>query len=142
MNSKAPKSFHDKVGGLAYFPRMLDKIRLHAKGELREDCHANLGLANRADGLCCHYLRVTYEALKQRVLAGGTDDDILEWCFATGRQLDQTDILIWNEFIRKRGWNDEASGRLATWKQESNHAHRIDLMTIPDYTDVLERRKP
>jgi len=125
-----------------YFPRMLDKIRLHARGELREDCHANLGVANRADGLCCHYLRVSYETLKQRVLAGGADEEILEWCFATGRRLDGTDLLIWNEFIRKRGWNDEASGRLATWKQESGHTQRADLTTIPDYTDVLEGRRP
>ena len=65
MNDKAPKSFHEKTGGMIYFPRMLDKIRLYAKGELREDCHANLGVANRADGLCCQYLRVTYEALKK-----------------------------------------------------------------------------
>ena len=121
MNDKAPKSFHEKTGGMMYFPRMLDKIRLYAKGELREDCHANLGVANRADGLCCRYLRVSYEALKQRALDGGTDEEILEWCFAAGRRLDETDILIWNEFMRKRGWNDEASGRLAAWKQESGH---------------------
>jgi len=142
VNGKAPKSFHEAVGGMKYFPRMLDKIRLYARGELREDCHANLGLANRADGLCCQYLRVTYETLKQRVLEGGTDETILDWCFVKGRRLDETDILIWNEFIRKRGWNDEASGRLAAWKQESGHTARTDLMTIPDYTDVLEGRKP
>ena len=116
---------------MLYFPRMLDKIRLFAKGELREDCHANLGLANRADGLCCRYLRVTYEALKQRALAGGTDGEILEWCFAMGRRLDETDILIWNEFVRKRGWNDEASSRLTAWKQESGHGHRADLRPFP-----------
>ena len=142
MNDKAPKSFHEKTGGMIYFPRMLDKIRLHARSELREDCHANLGVAGRADWLCCHFLRVEYDALKQRVLGGGTDEEILEWCFAAGRRLDETDILIWNEFIRKRGWNDSASGRLSDWKQESGHSARADLMTIPDYTDVLEGRKP
>jgi gluconokinase len=142
MNDQAPKSFHEKTGGMIYFPRMLDKMRLFAKGELREDCHANLGAVGRADWLCCHYLRVDYEALKKRVFDGGTDEEILEWCFATGRRLDETDLLIWNEFLRKRGWNDDASGRLATWKQESGHTHRADLMTIPDYTDVLEGRKP
>ena len=36
-----------------YFPRMLDKMRLYARGELREDCHANLGAVNRADGSRC-----------------------------------------------------------------------------------------
>jgi gluconokinase len=142
MNGKAPKSFHETAGGMMYFPRMLDKIRLFAKGELREDCHANLGMAARADGLCCGFLRVEYAALKKRVLEGGTDEQILEWCFTTGRRLDETDILIWNEFIRKRGWNDTANVRLVAWKKESGHAHRADLMTIPDYTDVLEGRKP
>ncbi|HEY3862784.1 MAG TPA: DUF5069 domain-containing protein [Verrucomicrobiae bacterium] len=142
MNDKAPKSFHDKTGGMAYFPRMLEKIRLYAKGELREDCHANLGGAARGDGLCCRFLRVEYEALKQRVLAGGTDEEILKWCFTTGRELNETDIFVWNEFIRKRGWNDEAAGRLSAWKQESGRADRADLMTIPDYTEVLEGRKP
>ena len=142
MNDKAPGSFHEKTGGMMHFPRMRDKMRLYAKGELREDGHANPGVVNRADGLCCHYLRVPYEALKKRVWEGGTDEEILEWCFGKGRRLDGMDILIRNEFIRKRGWNDEASGRLSTWKQESGHTQRADLTAIPDYTDVLEWRKP
>ena len=37
------RSPSEKVGGLFYFGRMLDKIRLHAKGELPSDYHANLG---------------------------------------------------------------------------------------------------
>lgn len=141
MNDKAPKSFHDKAGGMMYFPRMLEKIRLYARGELREDCHANLKVGG-GDSRCCNFLRVDYEALKKRVLAGGTDEEILEWCFATGRRLNETDIIIWNEYMRKRGWNDEANGRLTAWKAESGHAGRADLMTVPDYTDVLEGRKP
>jgi Domain of unknown function (DUF5069) len=141
MNGKAPKSFHEKVGGMMYFPRMLEKIRLFARGELREDCHAHLKLGG-GDSRCCRFLRVDYEALKQRVLAGGTDEEILEWCYTTGRRLDETDLFIWNEHMRKRGWNDEASARLTAWKAESGHTDRADLMTIPDYTDVLEGRKP
>lgn len=127
---------------MIYFPRMLDKIRLHASGRLREDCHANLGVVAGADGLLCRFLRVEYPTLKAHVLEGGTDEEILEWCFTNGRRLDDTDILIWNDFIRKRGWNDSASGRLTTWKAESCHTDRADLMTIPDYIDVLEGRKP
>ena len=141
MNDKAPKSFHEKAGGMIYFPRMVDKIRLFAKGELREDCHANMGVPHRADWLLCAYLRVEYDALKKRVLDGGTDEEILEWAFATGRRLNETDIFIWNEFLRKRGWNDEAAIRLKTWKEESGHTNRDDLTNIPDYTDVLEGRK-
>jgi len=75
-------------------------------------------------------------------IEGGTDEEIQEWCFTTGRRLDEVDIQIWNDFVRKRGWNDSASGRLATWKEESGHTGRADLMTIPDYTDVLGGREP
>jgi gluconokinase len=38
------RSPSEKVGGLFYFGRMLDKIRLRAKGELPSDYHANLGI--------------------------------------------------------------------------------------------------
>jgi hypothetical protein len=32
MSEQLPRSPYDVVGGLVYFPRMLDKIRLHARG--------------------------------------------------------------------------------------------------------------
>ena len=35
--STYPKSPKEMTKGMMYFPRMLDKIRLHAKGELGED---------------------------------------------------------------------------------------------------------
>ena len=57
--------------GMMYFPRMLDKIRLHARGELGEDYHANLGHRKAADGACCNFLRVNYDDLRERVLQGG-----------------------------------------------------------------------
>ena len=48
-----PKSPKEMTGGMMYFPRMLDKIRLHARGELSEDYHKNLGAVKAADGACC-----------------------------------------------------------------------------------------
>ena len=43
MSTKYPKSPNEKTqNGMVYFPRMLDKIRLHASGELHEDYHKNL----------------------------------------------------------------------------------------------------
>ena len=43
MAQVALRSPSEKVGGLFYFGRMLDKIRLHSKAELPSDYHANLG---------------------------------------------------------------------------------------------------
>ncbi len=75
--------------GMMYFPRMLDKIRLHAGGELHEDYHENLGAPRSLDGACCNFLRVNHADLRERVLQGGTDEEILEWCFNTGRRLNE-----------------------------------------------------
>ena len=44
--------------GMMYFPRMLDKIRLHLRGELHEDYQENFGALKAADGVCCNFLRV------------------------------------------------------------------------------------
>ena len=43
MRELGLRSPYAKVGGLVYFGRMLDKIRQHAKGQLRPDYQTNLG---------------------------------------------------------------------------------------------------
>ena len=95
------RSPSEKVGGLFYFGRMLDKIRVHAKGELPSDYHANLGKG--FDEKCVKFLRVNYDQLVERVKKGGTDKEILQWCFEVGRRPAEADIYVWNEFMRKRG---------------------------------------
>src|SRR5436853_6446926 len=74
-----PKSPRSTVGGMMYFGRMLDKIRLRARGELPEEYHANLGVPRSADGVCLNFLRINYDDLKKRVMERGTDEEILEW---------------------------------------------------------------
>ena len=96
-----PRSACDKVGGIVYFARMLDKIRLHAAGKLPPDYHQNL--SKGFDGRCSRFLRVDYAALRERVLQGGTDQEILEWSFEKGRRPTEEEILVWNSFMRKRG---------------------------------------
>lgn len=139
--NKVPLSAYEKVGGMYYFARMLDKIRLHARSELHTDYHVNLGGKRTADGFCCGFLRVDYTELKDRVLQGGTDLEILHWCFEKGRKLDATDLMIWNEFARKLGWNDPASPILEKYKAESGLADRRDVATMMDYFEVDEGRK-
>ena len=117
-------------------------MRLHARGELHPDFHANLGLPAGGDGMCCRFLRVAYSDLKNRVLEGGTDAQILQWCFETGRKLDESDLLVWNEFGRKFGWNDMATPVLRRLKAESGLAKRDDIVTMLEYMEVDEGRKP
>ena len=59
-----------------------------------------------ADGMCLNFLRVNYDELRERVLQGGSDEEILEWCYEKGRRLNEGDLMVWNEFMTKFGWND------------------------------------
>ena len=138
MNVPNLRSPYTKTGGISYFPRMLDKIRLHAAGQLPTDYHANLG--GGFDGRTVNFLWIEYPALVERVKQGGTDEEILEWAVTQGHQPSAEEIEIWNDFMRKRGWNDESSERLVTRKRESGLEKRGDVQTFFDYIDADEGR--
>jgi gluconokinase len=140
MSNLALRSPFARVGGLVYFGRMLDKIRAQAKGELHEDYQANLGKG--FDERCVRFLRVDYNLLVDRVKQDGNDDEILQWCFANGRRPNDDEIYVWNEFMRKRGWNDEVSETLKRRKKEAGMAGRSEIETMFSYIDADEGRTP
>jgi len=128
-----PKSPKEMTKGMMYFPRMLDKIRLHLRGELHEDYQENFGAPKAADGVCCNFLRVHHRDVIDRVKHSGTDEEILEWCFSHGRRPSEEDILVWNAFMSKRGWRDDASEWLAKVKTERGFGKRDDIQTMFDF---------
>lgn len=130
----------EETAGLMYFPRMVGKIRLHAAGRLWEDLHANLGIGS--DAACVEFLHVGYEALRARVLEGGSDEEILAWCEEHGRPLNATDKRVWNYYTTKLGWNDHITEILAKRKADAGLADRDDIQTIAHYIDVDEGRRP
>ena len=136
-----PKSPFEEVSGLRYFARMLDKIRLFAGGKLHSDYHPNMGKSRTMDGLICNFLRINYDDLRQRVLQGGTDEEILEWCYQKGRPLNEGDLLVWNAFVKKFGWNDFATPRLHRRKRELGISDRNDIQTMGDLFDYEEGRR-
>ena len=138
MTIVALRSPSEKVGGLFYFGRMLDKIRLHAKEELPQDYHANLGKG--FDEKCANFLRISYDQLVERVKCGGTDEEILQWCFENGRGPNENEVYVWNEFMRKRGWNDEVSKILERRKTEAGMSDRSDIQTSFQFIDADEGR--
>jgi len=141
MPFQIPRSPYDTLDGLIYFPRMLDKIRLHAAGELAPEYHPLLGLG--FDQYCLHFLHVEYSALCARVLAGGMDEELLEWCFQHGRRPSDEEIDIWNQFARKRGWRDASRDRIDFRLKESGLEHRAaEAVTMFDFIEIDEGRTP
>ncbi|MEZ5384931.1 MAG: DUF5069 domain-containing protein [Prosthecobacter sp.] len=136
------RSPRDLVGGIAVFGRILDKIRLNAKeGKLPDGYHLGFIPGSRTfDDRVCRFLGVDFDALTKRTLEGGTDEEVLEWCFQTGRKPDAEQIEIWNGFMHKRGWRDAASKGLEESKVEAGLGHRDDIVTFFDLMDVEEGR--
>lgn len=138
---KFPRSPYDKIEGLVYFARMLDKIRLRAAGELPEVYHEFLG--DGFDGRCVKFLGVKYEDVKKLVLAGEPDEAVLAWCRKNGRGVDEDEIDIWSNFMMKRGWRDEASERVVVRLKEAGLEHRDkEVATMFDFIDIDEGRTP
>jgi hypothetical protein len=135
------RSPRDPVGGIFVFGRILDKIRLHAAGKLPPGYNVGVIAGKRTfDDRVCKLLGVEYDALAARALQGGTDEEVLEWCFQNGRKPDAEQVEIWNGFMSKRGWRDAASAGLEKQRQEAGLGHREDLVTFFDVMDVEEGR--
>jgi hypothetical protein len=136
--SKVPVSPNEQTGGLYYFARMVDKIRLHQAGELREDLHANLGLA--MDDWCCQFLRVAYADVVEQVRSGASTEEVWDWCLQNGYRPSAQEIKVWNAYISRVGWRDDLSDKLAMRKEQSGMADRHDIQTMFDYIDADEGR--
>lgn len=140
MSERFPRSPYDREGGLVYFPRMLDKIRLQQAGALPADYHANMGAG--FDLRCCDFLNVDYGAMAAQVNEGKSDAEVLEWCCVNGRRPSDNEIFMWNEYLRKCGWNDHYSDRLRARLEGLGMAGRADVLTMFDLIEVDEGREP
>jgi hypothetical protein len=146
------RSPYARVGRLVYFGRMLDKIRLHARGALPADYVENLGEPAAKptvfDGRMCRFLHVPYAEIRDRVLAGpaASDSDILAWTEARAASSghpprSDEECEIFNAFLTKRGWRDAGAAILAQRIAESKLEGR-PIETMFDYLDADEGRDP
>jgi len=132
----------DRVGRLIYLGRMLDKIRLHAAGRLPPDYVSNLGEAipGMFDARCCRFLRVSYEEVRRRALAGESDGAIAAWAEPQSGRTEE-EFEIWNTFLRKRGWRDERSAALRERVLEAGLQDK-PIATFCEFIDYDEGRVP
>lgn len=135
------RSPHHQTSGIFVFARILDKIRLNAEGKLPEGYHVGVIPGNRTfDDRVCKLLDVDFDALSARTLEGGSDEEILEWCWANGKKPNAEQIEVWNAFISKRGWRDPATTGFEKSKIEAGFGDRDEILTFFDLMDAEEGR--
>lgn len=135
---QAPRSPRDEIGGIVYFPRLCDKVRLHAAGTLALDYHGNLG--SGMDLWTCQFLGVDYAALADIIRSGKSDADALAWARENGTPRTAAELAWWSAFMKTRGFRDDLAERLAQRKAESGFTGRADIVTFMDYIDADEGR--
>jgi Domain of unknown function (DUF5069) len=137
------RSPYEIVGGIVYFGRMIDKIRLQIAGQLPPEYHSSLGNANPRsfDGRCCRFLQIDYNKFAAEAAHGKTDEALFQWACTHGRKPSDKGTEIWNDFMQKRGWRDESSLRLLGQTQQAGMADRI-VSTFFDFFDADEGRPP
>ncbi len=134
-----PRSPKDEIQGIVYLPRLCDKARLHAKGELHPDYAPNLGIA--MDQWACELFRVSYqEVVDKLVKENFTDEQLLEWLHADHYQPSAEEIGWWNSYMRNRGFRDDLSDLLKQRKEEAGFGDRDELKAFFDFLDADEGR--
>src|SRR5438874_2242149 len=91
---------------------------------------------------CVNFLGVSYNLVVQFVNEGLSDGAILQSCFVMGHRPSEAEIYMWNEFMLKRGWHDDAAQMLKQLKRQEGLIARSEIETIFQLIDVAEGRAP
>lgn len=133
-----PRSPKALLGGIAHLGRFIDKIRLRNAGHIQDYNYMTVGF----DKYLVEFLKIDPKAFEQRVLAGGTDADLLEWVRTHGSKPTDQEIEQWSHGLLSSGPRDEAArqrfhGRL----KDIASKREMSVETLPPvstWADVIE----
>lgn len=135
---KYPRSPKALIGGIAHLGRFIDKIRLRHAGKIQDYNYITAGF----DKYLVDFLQIDPKAFEQRVLAGGTDEELLAWVVANGKPHSHEEIAQWSQGLLSSGPKDDAArqrfqGRL----QEVATKRAVAVSSLPPvstWADVIE----
>jgi hypothetical protein len=133
-----PRSPKALLGGIAHLGRFIDKIRLRHAGQIQDYNYITVGF----DKYLVDFLQIDPKAFEQRVLAGGTDEELLAWVKANSRKPSEQEIVQWSQGILSSGPKDDAArqrfqGRL----QDIATKRGVPVASLPPvstWVDVIE----
>jgi len=137
-NQTYPRSPKALLGGIAHLGRFIDKIRLRNAGQIQDYNYITVGF----DKYLVEFLQIDPKSFEQRVLAGGTDEDLFAWVKANSRKPSDQEIAQWSEGLLSSGPKDDAArqrfhGRL----QEVATKRGVSISSLPPvsaWADVIE----
>ena len=133
-----PRSPKALLGGIAHLGRFIDKIRLRHEGKIQEYNYITVGF----DKFLIEFLQIDPKTFEQRVLSGGTDEELLVWVKANSRKPSDQEIAQWSQDLLSSGPKDDAArqrfqGRL----QDIATKRGVSVSSLPPvqtWADVIE----
>jgi Domain of unknown function (DUF5069) len=133
-----PRSPKALLGGIAHLGRFIDKIRLRNEGKIQDYNYVTVGFDKRL----IDTLQIDPKAFEKRVLAGGTDEELLAWVVAQGKPLSHDEIAQWSQGLLSSGPKDDAARqRFQRRLQDIATKRGVPVGSLPPvstWVDVIE----
>jgi uncharacterized protein DUF5069 len=130
-----PRSPKMLVGGIAHLGRFIDKIRLRNAGDIQDYKYITVGF----DKHLIDFLKIDPRAFEARVLAGGSDQELLAWIHAQGEVPTSEEISQWNRLLLSSGPKDDAARQRFHGRLHDIAAKRgVPVSSLPSVTTWAE----
>lgn len=133
-----PRSPKALLGGIAHLGRFIDKIRLRQAGEIQDYNYITVGF----DKYLIDFLGIDAKSFEQRVLTGGTDEELLAWVGIHGRKPSDQEISQWSQELLASGPKDEAARQRFQGRLKDIAIKRAvavsSLPSVATWADVIE----
>ena len=133
-----PRSPKALLGGIAHLGRFIDKIRLRHAGKIQEYNYITVGF----DKYLVDFLQVDPKSFELRVLAGGTDEELLAWVKANSRKPSDQEIAQWSQGLLSSGPKDDAARQRFQRRLQDIATKRgllvSSLPSVHTWADVIE----
>ena len=133
-----PRSPKALLGGIAHLARFIDKIRLRNAGLIQDYNYITVGFVKHL----IDFLKIDAKAFEAKVLAGGTDQDLLGWVHAHGEPRTPEEIAQWNDMLLSSQPKDDAARQRFQGRLEEIAAKRgvlaSSLPPVSTWADVIE----
>ena len=135
VNPRSPKAL---LGGIAHLVRFIDKIRLRNAGKIQDYNYITVGF----DKYLVDFLQIDPISFEQRVLAGGTDEELLVWVKANSRKPSDQEIAQWSQGLLTSGPKDDAARQRFQGRLQDVATKRglpvSSLPVVTTWVDVIE----
>jgi hypothetical protein len=133
-----PRSPKALLGGIAHLRRFIDKIRLRNAGKIQDYNYMTVGF----DKHLIEFLGIDPKVFEQRVLAGGTDEELLSWVKANSRKPSESEIAQWSQGLLSSGPKDDATRQRFQGRLRDIATKRgVSVSSLPPvqtWADVIE----